>query len=1159
MFGRKKAFLSACVLVLALAAGTPVLAQNATGRIIGTVFDPQGAVIPGAKVTVINATTGVANPAVTNREGYFEVLALPIGVYKVTVEQKGFSTAESQEKKLSINESLRFDITLTVSGGQQVVQVEAQVSGVETVNPTVGESVTERQVSDLPLNGRNVLRLALLQPGVTEANSDAGGGGFSISGGRTDAVTYILDGGLNNNLMRNSVVFNPNPDAIAEFRILTSNYTAEYGRNGGGIISVVTKSGGNQLHGSAFDFIRNDAFNANSFFNNSTNLPRNILKRNQFGATLGGPIMIPHLVHGKDRFFFFVSYQGQRQTAAVSNTQIPTFTPAQLQGDFSQAFNGGPDPSVVAFLHANPFFQANPALAANGIIDPTKINPIALNIIKLGLIPTSPTGLFSSSAASKANNNELTVKTDYSLSDRDKLTVTFGGNHSNLLNPYGDGVATVPGFDDTTRNNISFFSAGYTRTVSPSILNEFRFTAQRQLLNQEQPVQNLPGPQQLGFLINPDANVGPPVIVFNSGLSLGFSENGPTQFADTTFAYSDNLTWIKGRHTWKFGAAYTAFEDNLRFGFESSGQFFFANNSVNSTGNSFADFLLGNPTNFSQGPAAPNNVRTKAVSFFGQDEWHVRNDLFLTLGLRYEYSTPKLDTRGRTDNILTGVQSTVFPGAPTGLVFPGDPGAPKGLYQPDKNNFAPRIGFAWSPIKKTSIRGGFGVFFDVINGADNIDQNGAQPFASFSNVNMPALPASITSGIPYFRDPYGSVGLTNPFPTPPASSLTDWGAVGFLPFGATSDDPNIRTPYIYQYNLSVQREIANNLVAQIGYVGSDSKKLQTSKLVNAMVLGTTTRRLNADQSSASIQAFCSSFAAANGFANAASACPFAGGLPVYSNGGSANYNSLQASLTKRVSSGFFGNTYFTLADTYSHSLDNTSGRANRSQNVPFYSTNAFYASSDFDVKNTVTMSGGWDLPLERTWKSGPKRLLGGWSLYPIFSWRTGFPLNVNAGLFLPDNDPGPSGVGDPGLINAVYAPGFNRVRTLSPGVSSTLYFNPGTFTGQQFNSATTPCASQNITQGLPSSDCALANPALRTYGAGRNVFRGPGRTNLDLSLAKALPIRENFDAEFRLEAFNVFNHTQFQGVNTNITSPLFGNVNSTYDPRILQLAVKLKF
>ena len=388
-------------LVLALCGTVSALAQNANGRIVGVITDPQGAVIPAARITVTNTATHLSRTTESGADGTYQVLDLPIGDYTVTAEHAGFTKVVSADQQLLINQTLRVDIPMTIGQTSETVMVEASGVSVETINSTIGQSVTGRPVQELPLNGRNVLDLALTLPGVVETNPDSTAAGtYSVAGGRSDSVTFLLDGGLNNDLLDNGVVYNPNPDTIAEFKVLQNNYTAEYGRNAGGIISVVTKSGTNELHGSLFDFVRNDAFNANSFFNNQQDLPVPVLKRQQFGATLGGPITIPKIVNGRDRLFFFVGYQGQRQTATAVGPGVTVYTPAELNGDFSHAANGGPDPLVASFLQQNPYFQANPALAAQAIIDPARIDPIAQNYIKAGLIPTSPTGTLFPQAAS---------------------------------------------------------------------------------------------------------------------------------------------------------------------------------------------------------------------------------------------------------------------------------------------------------------------------------------------------------------------------------------------------------------------------------------------------------------------------------------------------------------------------------------------------------------------------------------------------------------------------------------------------------------------------------------------------------------------------------------------------------------------------------------
>jgi hypothetical protein len=1159
-----------CMAMLGGSAG----AQSATASILGQVTDAQAAAVPRVTITVTNVTTNVPTKVKTDEEGNYRVLDLPIGSYVVTAEHAGFATMVTDRVTLEINQQARVNLRLQVGAVSQTVEVSGVAASVETVNPTLGQSVTSRSIVNLPLNGRNVLNLALLQPGVTEDNPDDNNGqgigsisGFSVGGGRADSVTYLLDGGANNDLLGNEVVYNPNPDSVAEFRILTSNYTAEYGRNGAGIISVVTKSGTNHLHGSAFDFARNTDFDANSYFNIQDGLPRNDLKRQQFGGTIGGPVSIPRLFSGKDRAFFFIAYQGQRQTETQVESQVTTFTPAELNGDFSQAANGAPDPAVAAFLQANPYFQANPALAAQAMIDPTKIDPAAAQYIAAGLVPTSPSGLLSSAAGSKNNNNELTGKLDFNITANDRLSATVGGIRNPQIQPFGISDqygATVGGYPSTNQINSYFFNVGYTRTFSPTMLNDIRATAQRHYQVANNPATSLPSAGQLGFGIASDLPNGPPLMSFDNGLAFGANQAGPSYESGNTYAFTEALTWVRGHNTWKFGGGFSAYQNNTLYDFFGDGSYTFIgpyDQGGIGTGNSLADFLVGIPNNLFEGPNARNNFRSKASYGFLQDEWRATQRLTLTLGMRYEYSTPNTDTQGRTFSIVPGDQSSRFPNAPLGLVFPGDAGAPRGVNFPDKDNFAPRFGFAFDPwgSGRTSFRGGVGIFYDILKGEDNLQFNGAPPFYSeqFAAYLCPAQNVDPTTGFctagsaanpgypsqtAYYSNPWIAGGFSgNPFPSTPPTASSAFANGQFIPFGGGGIyfvDPHLHTPYTYQYNLSLEHQLASNLTSEISYVGSSSKGLTSLEDVNPFVLGTEDRVLNLNQNT-SFASLCSSL-------GGAADCPLSNALE-FRNVSFANFNSLETSVTKQPGeTRGLGTTYFTLAYTYGHSIDNASGFQNRDSQVPFYSPEQFRSSSDFDITQRITFSGGWDLPFDRAWGSGPARLIKGWSLYPILSWRTGFPLSINAGESLNPQVPGPSGAGDTNLVNAAFAPGFNSIPLLNPHSSSTFngttgnfYFNPAAFT-------------------VPTSG----------YGLPRDFFRGPGRTNLDMALAKTTPITESLSVEFRVEAFNVFNHPEFANPDININSNTFGQITSTdlgtglntlHTERILQLAARVSF
>jgi hypothetical protein len=1130
-----------CILLAALSflfARSSTMAQTATGRVIGTVTDAQGAAIAGAKITVTNTGTNVNWNTVTNADGFYQVLDLPVGTYTVTAEREGFSKVVTAGQSLDISQALRIDLRMKVGSLSDVVKVEAQAAQVETISPTIGGTVTGAPIQNLPLNGRNTLDLALTQPGVvpiaddlgTYGTSNGGSNGFagiSVAGARGDAVTYLLDGGLNNRVTSNQVVFNPNPEAVEEFRLMENNYTAEFGRNGGGTISEVIKSGSNSLHGSVYDYVRNDAFNASDFFDNAQGNPRPVLKRHQFGGTVGGPITLGKLVNGKDRFFFFFAYQGQRQTATENQGFVTTYTPAQLGGDFS---NGGTpgncpnaDPSVVAFLQGHSFYQSNSANAACAIIDPTKIDPVAQKYIAAGLIPTSPSGQVFPLGSRKENVDQYVGKFDFYATQNDRVSLTLGSNKQPILNPFFG--ANVPGFTSASTTWDYFANIGYTKTISPTTLNEFHATGQR-WSNTTVPTSHPPLPAALGININSDAALGPPNVYFNSGLSIGFDPNVNWK-ADNTYALTDTLTWNRGRHTLKFGGRFAIMQENSVYAYQTNGSFWLYGPGSVGSGNDLADFLFGAVDEYYQASKAPSNEHQKQYSAFAQDEWKVTPRLTLTLGLRYEYTSPETDKRGFSFTILPGLQSTRFANAPTGLVFPGDKGAPKGWYFPDYKNFAPRIGFAWDPFGngKTSLRGGVGMFYDTLNGWMSDWATDEPPFAGSADLFFNPSPNAANTTM---SDPYGTAGSPDPFPSqiPPPQNV-DFNALGLIPFGFGSNnfvDPHLKTPYIYQYSLSVQRQLGNGLMAEVGYAGSSSHKLLTWLDANPYILGTSNRVLG----------------------------PNFGYLTTFAGMNNANYNGLLTSLTKRQTDvRYLGDVFFTVAYTWSHNLDNGSGFNSRNTQIASYNHHVLYGNSDFDIRQRLTFSGGWELPFARTWANGPKRLTTGWSLFPIVFAQSGIPLDALSGRHENQGGPGPSGAGDAEIVRADQVTPSIRTfdahqvqtfNTINGPVTANFWFDPNDF-------RLDPCI-------------AAGNCPLGFYGTfRRNSFRGPRRVNFDLALEKSTNlVGERAKLIFRAEAFNVLNHTEFRPPSaTSFTSGTFGQITGTYDPRILQLALRLTF
>jgi hypothetical protein len=1111
-------------------------AQSASGKVTGIITDAQGAVLPDVDVTVTNAETGQQFVVKTKDSGIYEVLQLPIGSYTVKVQKESFETVVTAPNPLGINQTVRVDIRMAMGTVSQVVSVDTQAAQVETENPTIGSTITGAAVQDLPLNGRDPMSLLQTQAGVSgsfSSNSSTG----SIAGGRNDNVNFLLDGGSNNVVRSSTLNFDPNPDTVAEFRVLMNNYTAEYGRSGGGVVSVVTKSGTKTFHGSVFNYLRNTAFNANNYFLNQTNQPRAVLQRNQFGGTIGGPVFIPRLIP-REKLFFFFSYQGQRQNQTSVGSVSTVFTPAMLNGDFSAASAGKPDASVAAFLKANPYYQANAALAAQAIIDQTKINSVFQKFNAAKLLVNNTSGTYVPALPTKTNYNQYSAKVDYSITAKDHLTGTYGYQTNPTLSA---GNTNFPLSQQATN---TFLTLDYTRTFTASLLNDFRASVTRQHQLQNNPTTTTPGPTALGINISPDKDLGTPQMTMPSGyLSLGYNPNNAV-LADTTYNYADTLTWIKGRHTLKFGFSLIAMQENSDYNYQTMGGFYFYGSSTSiGSGNPLADFEFGLPDEFSQYPAAFSNMRSKIYAGFGQDEFKISRNLQITFGMRYEYGTPQRDTLGRSFSIIPNEQSQRFVAAPVGIVFPGDPGAPNGLYFPDKNNFAPRLGIAWDPFGdgKTSVRTGFGVFYNILNGWTQDWNNGVPPFYAgvdfSSNGGNPLGP--VTAAPQYLNSPYSSNGQPNPFPSHITLSSSDPSLflnLAALPFGgsAYATDIHLRSPYIYNYNLSVQRQLVKNLSLDVSYVGSRSHKLNNQQDANPIILGTNVRLLN------------------NGrypyFNDPDRGLTTNGLAPIPNfteNNGFAYYDGLLVTLNKRFSENRMGSTFFTAAYTWSHNIDNGTGAVgNASGNVPYYNHAALRGNAVYDQRQRFTLAGGWQLPFDHMWSSGPKALTSGWTLLPIFSMYSGSPFDVSAALKnnTVGNKAGSSGAGDPQLTRAQLT--VAKPTTLNPHTSSLHYLVKTDYTVPTI---------WNSTSYIPTA-------AQRTYGMSRDSIPGIGVVNLDFAVTKKTALyKDRINTELRFEAFNALNHTEFANPNTSVSSSLFGQVTSVLGNRVGQVALRIQF
>jgi len=1113
----------ACIVFVALcllSASSPKSeAQQATALLTGTVKDSSGAVVVGAKITLKNSETNVTRNLTSGKDGDYLFTLIPIGTYELTVEQQGFNTYVRKGITLEINQNARADVLLEVGTGTQVVEVAGDVTQVDTVSATLGNVETSRRIVDLPLVERNAFQLGLLQAGVFPPDPDDGTNNpFSVSGQRSESLSFLVNGADNNDFLGNNAVVNPNPDALGEFKILTNNYEAEYGRTSGGIVNQVIKSGTNSFHGDVFEFFRNEALNARNYF-----LPTvTPFKRNTYGGTLGGPII-------RDKTFFFVSYQGYRKHEGEAAPVLQVLSPAERTGDFSELL---PSTQLVDPITGNPYNN-----------NQVPVNPVIANYISKYLpLPNLPNNNFVSSPTRVDRDEQGIVRVDHHISDKDTIYASYIIDDLSQNFPFnivngassGGNVPAGSGFDTLTRTQ--FGSISWLHTFSTSVINEFTFAGNRSATLQDVPHDHT-SPSALGFTnVNSDdpAGTAPPIMTTVS-FNLGPSPGGPTKLHDVTFHWQDNLTITRGRHNIKFGADIRRIRNNFDYDFENNGIFDFGNN-TNFTGNYLADFVGGFFDSYAQFSRAVYGIRTTDWHFFGQDSWKVLPRLTLDLGLRYEYDTPLEDPHNEILGFFPGQQSTKFPGAPKGVLYPGDPGTPNsGLTYPDRNNFAPRFGFAWDVLgrAKLVLRGGFGIFYDLEDGALNLQFGGEAPFGQVTSI-IPSDYTGVTPGTNTVGDPFGTFGQTNPYPT--------HGVVGST-FGVPAIQfayvayPHFRTPYSENVNFGVQYQVTQNTVIEADYVGSFSRKAVATTDVNAPVQSIMQAQLtNA------------------GFTNPDCARPLAacpnptdpnssptGALQLFTDlsSGTSGSNQFQFTVDKRFSHDF----NIRGAYTYAHTIDDQSGfRYNSSVYTDPFNHQFDRGSANFDVRQRLVISGIWKLPLGHALRNSNgvfRTIAEGWEASGIASFQTGTPFTIfsnsnssQENIFLDRAD----------LVGPIqYFPARSQhafdpstANCLGAGVSGNFYFNPNAF------------------------DCA--NVPIFSFGnSGRNILRGPGLNNFDLSVGRTFRIAESKSIEFRSEFFNAFNHAQFFNPDHGGGSGTFGQITQARDPRIMQFALKFYF
>ena len=1131
-FGHHNAFAQALgLLTILLLTSTQLFAQRGTALLTGTVKDPTGAVISGAKVTLTNMDTNVSQSTTTNKDGYYLFPLVPIGRYQVSAEQKGFAKFVQKNFTLELNQNGHLDIPMKVGTEGQVVEVTGEIAQVDTVTATLGKVETTQRIESLPLVDRDAMQLGLLQAGVFAPDPDDGSNNpFSVSGQRSESMTFLIDGADNTDFLSNNIVVNPNPDAIAEFKILTNNYNAEYGRTSGGIINQVIKSGTNSFHGSLFEFFRNDALNAKDYF-----LPvKETFKRNVFGGTLGGPII-------KDKTFFFVSYQGARRHEGQTAGILQVLSPAERTGNFSELLTGVTDPNT-GFDTGQLF---NPFDGSAYPKNQVPVNPIIKNYIDKYLpLPNLPGNNFIAAPVANIRDDQFIVRIDHHLGSNDTLAGVYLFDDTDDQYPYrilkgastGGNVPVGSALTDATRYQTG--SLTWTHIIKPNLLNEARVAGNRRAGLQAVPVDRTT-PAQLGFTnVNPDdSNGAAPPIIFTNSFNLGPDPQGPTREHDVTFQAQDTVSWTHGRHDFKFGIDIHRVQNNFNFDFFNNGSYDFTFG--NFTGNEFADFVAGFPDNYFQFSNAVYGIRTTSYHTFFQDTWKIHPRLTLDLGLRYEYNTPQTDPHNNVLGFFPGHQSTVFPNAPPDILYPGDPGTPnKALMYPDRNNFAPRFGFAWDMLgnAKLVMRGGFGIFYDIADGAFNLQFGGQPPFGSVSNFFYTG--ANFAPGTDAMADPFGILGVSNPYP------FVANGRVGtfFQPkiSFAYVVSPHFRTPYSENYNFGFQYQLTKDTMLEAVYVGSLGRKLIGTEEVNYPQPNLLAQQLQV-----------------NGFFNSDCARPLAGCplgptdpsgtatqatvLDTNTNSSSSDSHQLQITADKRFSHGFTVRGAY----TWSKTIDMLSGFRARSTSFTNPLDHSFDRGlADFDAPHRFVLSWVWEFPFEHYVNNGfAKAVVGGWALNGILSFQSGNPFT----LFQENNSSGQSNFLDrPDQLGPISYLNPRTVQTFSP--------DPNGFNGSCLNGPQTG----NFWFNPLAFDCA--NVPLLTYGnMHRNTLRGPGINNWDLSVAKKFKINERNQLEFRSEFFNAFNHAQFLTPNYSGFSGNFGQITTARAPRIIQLALKYYF
>ena len=1151
-------------IVFGLLAITPVKADEVYGRISGTVTDPSGAIVPGATVKETDVGTGISKEATTGSDGSFQFIQLTApGEYSVSATAGGFKKYEASGIHLNVGQIYVLTIPLEVGSVTQQVVVEASVVQVEQTSMELGTNLTSRDITELPLLGRNWVQLQQTLPGTVAATDRFGN--YGSNGSRSQFNSFLINGTDNNDFPLNVPSYTPSPDAIGEVHIITNTMNPEYGRDSGAVLNAVTKSGTNRFHGDGFEFYRDTGLNTRNFFQSSAS----IFHQNLFGGTIGGPVW-------KNHTFFFVSYQANRvsqpETTGASQGNTPVFTADQRNGVFPSIAtvpdkNGNPipNPTPSPFAMVGEDGATHPAGTPYGTLFPTgHIQSADLNALAVKLmttyVPLPNLGTnYTFQPTTASIQDQVITRVDHNFGTKDSIWGYFDRERDPSVNFLPFTGASLPGFGSTNQEHFLHGTLAWNHTFGGTSLNETRFG-----YNRFNYVSNYPQtpvlPSSAGFNITPQFpdQAGLPVVALTGYFTIGFSTNGPQPRIDQTYQFNDNFSKIHGNHSFKMGFETRRMQVYNPFLSSNSGNFTFGGAGQYSTGDAGADFLLGIPDQYAQDTGDIIDARSKEYGAYFQDQFKVRPNLTMTYGVNWDDDLPITDIyhKGQAINCwVPGQQSKVFPTAPVGVNYPGDPNCTSSGYNNHPAHFGPKIGFAWSPSGnrltggqgKTSVRAGYGTYFNRTEEEATLQNLGAPPWG------LSSLGIGDVNGSPSFANPWKDVStgatIANKFPyaNPQPGANFNFGNVS--PFYVVTTDRNFTVPYTYNYNLVVQRELPGNMIASVGYVGSESRKLHGIYNLNFDSNPAACAAIPDCVSKRSLQKlYYPQFAR---YANT----PNTGVIGIGSESTflNSNYNSLQFTANKRVSHGLS----FLASYTWSHNLDYASSLEDNSfGGLAFDPTNfqSNYGNSALDARHRFTVSYVWDLPKVKSLENNfvGRRVVNGWEMAGVTTFQTGFPVQIYESTYrelrcdgadwavCPDR---PNQIASIQITDPRTAQFQNTINGRAPLTRDHYWFNPNSF----------------------------ALEPIGTVGdVGRNPFHGPGINNFNWSMYKNIPIvGESKYIQLRFEFYNLFNHTQFNAVAVqsaasnivtgNAASSSFGRLTTAFAPRLVQLAAKIYF